>query len=387
MPRPLKIAFVSTMEGAPWGGSEELWNQTALRLLAEGDKVCVSLIDWGERPAPVRAVMEAGGKIMFRALKKATAGRLIDKFWKVVSPGPLRRECMTWLRNEAPDLLVISQGMPWEGLHWMEACSSLGVPYCPLVHANSEVWWPNDDNLELIRSGFGSARCVFFVSHENKRLAELQCGVRLPHGEVVINPWKVDAASAVPWLDDDGVTQIACVGRVDPQAKGQDLLLQVMAMPKWRARALRLNIYGGGPSFRSVQALAEMLELNNVNFAGHVSDVAEIWSANHALVLPSRYEGLPLVIVEAMLCGRPVVTTNVAGNAEFLTEGASGFIAAAPTVGLLDEALERAWSRRSDWREMGAKGREDLLGLLPKDPIHKFVTRLRCLARPDADAR
>ena len=59
-----------------------------------------------------------------------------------------------------------------------------------------------------------------------------------------------------------------------------------------------------------------MLQLKNVHFRGHVNDIRAIWEQNHLLVLPSRYEGLPLALVEAMWCGRPAVVTDVGGNAE-----------------------------------------------------------------------
>jgi glycosyltransferase involved in cell wall biosynthesis len=383
-PGSMKIGFVSTMDGAAWGGSEELWCQTATRLLHEGNEVCVSLPDWGKPPAPVSALMAAGASLSFRKRKKGPAARLLDKLRKKVLKGASANRNKAWLRSERPDLVVISQGWPWEGLEWAVACGDAGVPYCLIVHANSERWWPPDSALDSIAKGYGAAKRVFFVSHENKRLAEMQCGARLPHAEVVINPSMVDAEVAVPWPIEDGITRIACVGRVDPQAKGQDLLLQVMAMPKWRERPLQVKIYGGGPCMRSVEALRKLLDLENVGFAGHVADVGAIWAENHALVLPSRYEGLPLVIVEAMLCGRPVITTDIAGNAQYIKDGENGFVAAAPAVSLLDEAMERAWSRRSEWREIGACAREDLRAVLPKDPIGVFAARLRQLAGPDA---
>ena len=56
-----------------------------------------------------------------------------------------------------------------------------------------------------------------------------------------------------------------------------------------------------------------------------------IWAEHHALVLPSRFEGMPLVVVEAMLCGRPCIVTDVGGNAELIRDGINGFLAKAPT--------------------------------------------------------
>ena len=55
-------------------------------------------------------------------------------------------------------------------------------------------------------------------------------------------------------------------------------------------------------------------------FHGHVSDVRGIWYDNHLLVLPSRCEGTPISLVEAMIWGHPAVVTGVGGNAEWVTE-------------------------------------------------------------------
>ena len=89
---------------------------------------------------------------------------------------------------------------------------------------------------------------------------------------------------------------------------------------------------------------------DRVVFAGHAA-VEDIWASNHLLVLPSRYEGLPLVLVEAMLCGRPVVATEIAGHPDLIEEGITGFLAEAPTVSSLLKALERFWARRAEAKQ------------------------------------
>ncbi len=378
--RPRKVAFVSTMAGAAWGGSEELWSRTALRLRAIGHEVFASLFAWPVEPDPVNKLISAGVDVSFRARQHGVAGRLLEKCIQHVVPSPIEHGSMTWLQRQAPDLVVISQGWPWEGIPWMHACKELGLGYCPIIHAHGEHWWPPDEWLDDIRNAYGTAERVFFVSRANLKIMEMQCGMRFPHGEVVANPWNVDASRKVPWPKEDGTTQIACVGRLDPQAKGQDLLLRVLARPKWRQRPVDLLLYGNGPCRDSLESLCRLLSLRRVRFAGQVSDVHSIWAENHALILPSRYEGLPLVIVEAMLCGRPVITTDVGGNAEYLRDGITGFIADAPTERLLDEALERAWARRGEWESIGAQARKDVSAALPVDPVGRFAEKLLMLA-------
>ena len=80
-----------------------------------------------------------------------------------------------------------------------------------------------------------------------------------------------------------------------------------------------------------------------------------------------------------MLCGRIVVATDVAGNAEHVRDGIDGFIAEAPTVRHLDDAMERAWQRRDEWLAMAKSARERLVASLPQDPVGAFAEKLQKL--------
>jgi glycosyltransferase involved in cell wall biosynthesis len=295
-------------------------------------------------------------------------------------PGPLDVSELAWLRKSTPDLVVISQGGPWDGIPWMLACHELGLGYCTVLQANSEMLWPLDEDIERTRRALRGARRVFLVSRSNRALLERQCGLRFDNAEVIANPWKVGLGAEIAWPGDDGDTQLACVARLDPRAKGQDVLLEVLSQPRWRQRPIRLNLYGTGPCEQSLKSLAALFGLEKLHFHGQVSDVQSIWTTNHALVLPSRLEGSPLAIIEAMLCGRPVIATAVAGNAELVRDGVNGFLAAAPTPVLLDEAMERAWSHRREWRGIGCKARSDVMKALPADPIGEFAQKLLGLA-------
>jgi glycosyltransferase involved in cell wall biosynthesis len=105
------------------------------------------------------------------------------------------------------------------------------------------------------------------------------------------------------------------------------------------------------------------LGLRNVRFHGQVSDIEAVWRRSHALVLPSRAEGSSLALQEAMACGRVPIVTDVGGNAELVEDGATGFVAAAPTVPAVGDALERAWRRRREWPEIGARAAERIAAL------------------------
>src|SRR6516225_827139 len=198
------------------------------------------------------------------------------------------------------------------------------------------------------------------------------------------NPFNVVYDAAPPWppIDVNSELRLACVARLDPAAKGQDILLEALAHPSWAGRRWRLTLYGDGPSRIGLARLVERLQLNDrVVFAGHVSIVEEIWASNHVLTMPSRWEGLPLAIVEAMLCARPVMATDVGGSSEVIENGVSGILAAAPTIVSVREALEVLWTRREDLREMGKAAAKTIRQQVPRDPIDVFARKIKCLRR------
>jgi glycosyltransferase involved in cell wall biosynthesis len=99
---------------------------------------------------------------------------------------------------------------------------------------------------------------------------------------------------------------IICVGRLSRQ-KGQDVLLAA-------AREVDADVVlvGDGPDRAALEAAAPA----NVRFAGRSDDVAAWYAAADAVAVPSRWEGMPLVVLEALACGRPVVGSDVSGMRE-----------------------------------------------------------------------
>lgn len=107
--------------------------------------------------------------------------------------------------------------------------------------------------------------------------------------------------------------------------KGIDDLLRAVALLGEQGLAVRVEILGDGPLRAELEALAESLGVaDRVNFAGFVPHGPQLISAlddSDAFVLPSRSEGLPHSVVEAMARGLPVVATAVGGLPAFLRDG------------------------------------------------------------------
>jgi glycosyltransferase involved in cell wall biosynthesis len=288
-----------------------------------------------------------------------------------------------------PHLVVVSQGGNCDGWPIIAVCRRLRLRYVVIAHKASDLAWPADWWRESIRRAYAEADWCFFVSEHTRRLTAEQIGQTVEHGSIVRNPFKVPWESSLPWPEmEGGHIRLGCVARLDVTEKGQDILLRVLALEKWRRRPVSLTMLGDGQQRQGLEAMAARLELSNICFAGHTDDIPGFWANHHALVLASRAEGLPLALVEALLAGRPAIVTDIGGNAEMLEDGKTGFVAEAPTVKALDEALERAWRRRDEWAEIGRAAAEHVRRLVPSDPAASFAGALMCLAaRPGSGGR
>ena len=260
-------------------------------------------------------------------------------------------------------------------------CASSRIPFVTISQANWEGWWPDDELADRYRKVLLAARRCFFVSKGNQRLFEKQIGCELPNAEIVYNPFNVDFNGAPLWLPFNGELRLACVARLDPSSKGQDILLEALAGPVWANRRWRLSLYGEGRIRNTIERMVQRYGLHeHVVFAGYVASVEKIWAENHVLVLPSRAEGLPIAMVEAMLCGRPAVATDVAGHSEIIDDGVTGFLADAPTVPSITRTLERLWARRMDLEVMGRTAAIKIRERVPADPVGSFSGKIKELA-------
>jgi len=175
----------------------------------------------------------------------------------------------------------------------------------------------------------------------------------LPSGSVRSIPNLVPDRGPVVRRPHDGVV-LAAVGRLDAQ-KGFDVLLDALpAVPD-----VRLVVVGDGHLRADLEKRAAELGLAaRVTFTGWSEDVRGHLADADALVLPSRSEGFPLTVVEAMLAGLPVVATAVGSVPEAVTDGETGLLVPKDDVGALAAALRRVAEDPALRTRLGARGRE-----------------------------
>lgn len=135
--------------------------------------------------------------------------------------------------------------------------------------------------------------------------------------------------------------RLLSVGRVVYQ-KGFDLAMRALA--DLRSQPWEWTIAGDGPEMASLKKLASELEIENrIHFIGWQSkeQLLERYQQSNLFLFPSRHEGMPNAVLEAMACGLPVIATNIAGNEELIVDNRTGLLVPPENVGFLRTALER----------------------------------------------
>ena len=164
---------------------------------------------------------------------------------------------------------------------------------------------------------------------------------------------------------------VGVVGRLSIE-KGPDRALELAARLRPAFPNLQLNFIGDGPMWKDLQQLAEILNLSDIRFWGWQTRLQRFYEAMDLLLLPSRTEGFPNVVLEAMAMGVPVAAADVGGVSELLSDGRSGLVLGdheedwpaelSPILRdqsrrheLADRALQRVTARYSFERRMAAE--------------------------------
>lgn len=211
---------------------------------------------------------------------------------------------------------------------------------------------------------------VTFLALSTRSLEHLvQSGFSLD--QIVLLPNGIDptvyqdaalARTSRPPAASGDILTIVCPARLSYQ-KGQDVLLQAWRTVQEQVPTARLILAGDGPQRQSLERLAADLHISStVEFAGLVEDVRPLLSAAHGFVLPSRYEGMPNALLEAMAAGLPCVATRVSGTEEIICDGRSGMLVPPEDPETLAEALIVILTDHDRARTLGSEARARVAG-------------------------
>ena len=148
------------------------------------------------------------------------------------------------------------------------------------------------------------------------------------------------------------------VGRFFPQ-KNHEVLVQAAAILKKRGCNVRIRCCGDGPLLESIQK--QVLEAGlsgHIVFEGVCGDILDRMTQADIFLLPSKWEGMPMTIIEAMGTGLPVVASKVGGVPDIITDGESGLLIP-PTAEALTQAIERLVKDEALREHLGTQARQE----------------------------
>lgn len=232
-----------------------------------------------------------------------------------------------------------------------------GIPYSFTVHGPDEFDAPLQ--LDLAGKVADCAFCVAISSYGQSQLMRWSEFCHWPKIKVVrcgVDETFLHRSVTVPM---PAVSRLCTIARLSAQ-KGVPLLLEAAAKLKQEGRVFQLTIVGDGEMRADIESLIATLGLEDlVDLAGWASsdNVVEHLLSSRAMVLPSFAEGLPVVIMEALALGRPVVVSVIAGTPE-LVDDQCGWLVPAGSVHKLVEALREVLdASTAELEEMGEIGR------------------------------
>ena len=202
-------------------------------------------------------------------------------------------------------------------------------------------------------------RSQLYLLTDPKRWGKLhivRCGVNTqlfhPHHRRLVQ--RANSSTTLP--------KVICVGRLVP-AKGQHILIQAVHHLHERGYHVGLTLIGTGPDEPRLQEKVLDLGLERyIHFTGGLptEQVREHMRSADLFVLPSFAEGIPVVLMEAMACAVPVISTPIAGIPELIEDRTNGILVAPGSVQDLSSAIRNFLEAPADWRTMALQGRETI---------------------------
>lgn len=164
---------------------------------------------------------------------------------------------------------------------------------------------------------------------------------------------------------------IGYVGRLAPQ-KGLTYLISAIKQVQKKHPNIVLLLVGEGPQKAKLETMSKNLKIETI-FTGWQADVSPFYAIMDIFVLPSLYEGLPNVILEAMAMERSVIATNVGGNGDLIENGLNGYLVPSRNVDLLARRILTLCEKNDLRAVMGSANRKKIQQLFTWDRVIEQV--------------
>ncbi len=351
----MKILIINSEYPPVGGGAANACAHIARLLVRRGHEVMVLTTSYGDLPAD--QVCDG-----VRVLRGPTRRRHADRsaaFEQVMFILGASLRSLLLMRRFRPDVTLAFFGLPSGAAAWLLK-TLVGIPYVVSLRGGDvpgfrpyDFWLYHRLAVPALHPIWRTASAVVTNSRGLYDLAKAFD----PRVDIIIVPNGVDTDEFRPADRDWSSPRILSVGRVVYQ-KGYDVAMRALAGLKdlsWQWTSV-----GDGPHLQVLQRMMQEHGIGDrIHFPGwqSVEQVKHEYARANLFLHPSRHEGMPNAVLEAMASELPVVATRIAGNEELVAEGETGLLVPVEDADGLRESLRALISDLPRCREMASAGR------------------------------
>jgi glycosyltransferase involved in cell wall biosynthesis len=211
----------------------------------------------------------------------------------------------------------------------------------------------------LLRYVLGNSRAAVLVENPDDRTAVKALGVA-DNRIFTIAGSGVETDKLTPLPEPPEPMTMAFAGRL-LKDKGVRTLIEAHEILARRSQPVRLLIAGepdrANPASIPSKEIADWSRRPGITLLGHVADIRDVWKAAHIAVLVSHREGLPMSLLEAAACGRPIIASDVPGCRQVARAGVNALLVPPADAGALADAITQLSRDKGLRRRFGEAGR------------------------------
>lgn len=199
----------------------------------------------------------------------------------------------------------------------------------------------------------------------------------------IISGSGVNVQNFSPTPEPEGPIIVAVVSRM---LKDKGIREAVMAARELKRRGVNIEFWLAGdedlrnPSSLSQETLQQWDKEGCIRWLGHQTDIPAIWAKVHIALLPSYREGMPMSLLEAAACGRPIVTTDVPGCNELIVDGENGILVPKHDWIGIANAIQTLTDSPQLRAKLGAAARDTVCGAYSIETVNRETQALYQLA-------